>query len=137
MRPGREIDTKISQDIMGYRVKVKAKELWEETPLGDRPLRKYSKEITAAWEVVEKMNVTLIPVAEKGWFALAGKEARYESPAEFIKILSENNFAQSGAGVDENPALAICQAALMAKQNRQMEPTSPSHEQKQEIDRIH
>jgi hypothetical protein len=118
MRPGREIDTKISQSIMGYKVKVKAKELWEETPLGDRPLRKYSKEIAAAWEVAEKMNVTLIPISEHSWFALAGKEIRFGSPADFIKALSEQNFAQTGAGVNESPALAICEAAIMATEKR-------------------
>jgi len=134
MRPGREIDTQISQEVMGYQVKIKAKEPWEVTPLGERPLRKYSKEIAAAWEVAEKMNVTLIPVQVGAWFALAGKAQRFQSPDEFIKMMSEKDYAQTGAAADENPALAICQAALKAVANRK---AVPSRESMPEPTRIH
>ncbi len=124
MRPGREIDTQISKEVMGYNVKVKQRELWEDTPLGDRPLRKYSRDITAAWEVAEKLNITLIPVENKSWFAMAGKDQRWSSPADFLKYITTGNFVESGASVDENPALAICLAAIKAIQSRKVA-TSP------------
>jgi hypothetical protein len=51
---------------------------------GERPLRRYSRDMTAAWEVTEKMNITLIPVEDHNWFAMVGKDERFKGPAEFL-----------------------------------------------------
>jgi hypothetical protein len=125
MRPGREIDTKIAQNIFGYNVKVKQRELWEDAPLGERPLRKYSKEISAAWEVVEKMAMTLIPVDDDKWFAFVGHGERWKGPAEFIKYLQTSNFEHSGAAVGEELPLTVCIAALKAIENREVASATP------------
>ncbi len=119
MRPGRELDSAIAQKIMGYTIKVKQKALWEETPLGERPLRNYSRDISAAWEVVEKMNITLIPIQENQWFALVGRDEAWSSPAAFIQYLQAGEFAKSGAAVGEIPALTICLAAIKAIEHRE------------------
>lgn len=111
MRPGRELDTFIAQEVLGNSVKVKQRELWEVTPLGERPLRKYSRDITAAWEIVEKMGVTVIPVADGNWFAFVGTGQRWQSPAEFLEFLQKGEFLHSGAAVGQNPAETICFAA--------------------------
>lgn len=111
MRPGRELDTFIAQEVMGHQVKVKQRELWEVTALGERPLRKFSRDITAAWEIVEKMGVTVIPVEDGKWFAFVGTGARWKSPAQFLEFLQKGEFLHSGAAVGENAAETICFAA--------------------------
>lgn len=114
MRPGRELDTFIAQNVLGHPVKVRAKQLWEVTPLGERPLQKYSREIACAWEVVEKMGITIIPVEDGQWFAFVGTGQPWKNPAQFIEFLAKANFQQSGAAVGENPAEVICVAASKA-----------------------
>lgn len=118
MRPGRELDCAIAQKIFGHRVFVKKHELFEETPKGDRPLRPYSKDITYAWEVVEKMSITLIPIENASWFALVGKPGRWESPATFLEYLQKGNFISAGAAVGEKAPQVICLAALKATETR-------------------
>lgn len=112
MRPGRELDTYIAQEVLGHPVKVKQRDLWEVTPLGERPLRKFSRDITAAWEIVEKMGITVIPVADGNWFAFVGTGERWKSPTEFVEFLQKGDFMHSGAAVGENPAETICFAAV-------------------------
>lgn len=124
MRPGRELDTFIAKEVLGHTIKVKQKELWEEAPKGERPLRKYSRDISAAWEVAEKMNITLIPVAGDTWFAMVGKHERWESPADFLQYLQGGNFVQSGAAVGNNIAEVICLAALKAIEVRKARATN-------------
>jgi hypothetical protein len=121
MRPGREIDAFIAREVIGHNVKVKQKELWEETPQGERPLRKYSREMSAALEVMEKMNITLIPVEGLKWFAMVGKEERFTGPAEFLQFLQSGNFKNSGAAVGENIPETICLAAVKAVEVRKVE----------------
>lgn len=118
MRPGRELDTFIAKEVFGHNVKVKQKELWEDTQLGDRPLKKYSRDLTAAWQVADKMNISVIPVSDNKWFAMVGPDNRYESPAEFLKFLQAGEFCESGAAVGENLAEVICLAATHAIKTR-------------------
>ncbi len=121
MRPGRELDTKIAEDIFGHTVLVKQKVLHERTPGGDRPLRNYSKEIQWAWEVAKKMNITMIPIEGGTWFAMAGKENGWGSPGEFIAYLTTGNFVDSGAAVGDDAPLMICLAALKALESRKVQ----------------
>lgn len=114
MRPGRELDTFIAKEVLGHPVKVKQRELWEVTPLGERPLRKFSRDITSAWEVVEKMGVTIMPVEDNQWFAFVGTGQPWKTPAEFLEFLQDGKFLNSGAAVGNNPAETICVAALKA-----------------------
>ena len=114
MRPGRELDCEIAQKVFGREVFVKKKILHEMTEQGDRPLRRYTKEISAAWEVVEKLNITVLPIEDGQWFALLGKSEPWKSPADFIQYLGEGKFVEAGAAISDNAATAICQAALRA-----------------------
>lgn len=114
MRPGRELDSFIAEKVLNHPIKVKAKQLWEITPEGERPLRKFSRDMTAAWEVVEKMGITIIPLQPNTWFAFVGTGTRWESPAAFIEFLQKGDFMQSGAAVGENAAETICMAAFKA-----------------------
>lgn len=114
MRPGRELDTTIAQQVFGHFVFVKNKELYERAPKGDRPLRKYSKDIQAAHEVMEKMKVALIPVENNQWFALIGGADGWKSPADFIQYLQTGKFVEAGAAVGEEIPLTVCLAALKA-----------------------
>ncbi len=114
MRPGRELDTMIAQHIFGHDVIIKRKVPTEVTPAGERPLREYSKEIGAAFDVAKKLNISLIPIEGGQWFALKGKDEGFTSPASFIEYLSAGNFVDAGAAVTESPSLSICLAAMKA-----------------------
>lgn len=116
MRPGRELDTMIAQHIFNHQVIIKRKVPTEVTPAGERPLREYSKEIGAAFDVAKKLNISLIPIEGRQWFALKGQQEGFSSPANFIKYLSEGNFVDAGAAVTESPALSICLAAMKSFQ---------------------
>lgn len=112
MRPGRELDTMIAQHVFGHEVVIKRKIPTEVTPAGERPLREYSKEIGAAFDVAKFLNISLIPIENGQWFALKGGNEGFKSPAEFIKYLAEGNFIDAGAAVTESAPLSICLAAM-------------------------
>jgi hypothetical protein len=124
MRPGREIDARIAKEIFGHKVWAQAKVLYENAPKGDRPLRNYSKEMEWAWEVIEKMKVTLIPIEGGQWFAfvgpqkLIGEKNGWESPDAVLKFLEAKQFEDCGAAVGDNVPLLVCQASLIANEKR-------------------
>ncbi len=124
MRPGREIDTRVAREIFGHEVWATNKVLHEKAPLGKRPLRCYSKDIEHAWEVAREMHISLIPIEGGQWFAFAGTSTGWKSPQEFIEALQKGDFVESGAAVGENPALAICLAALTAKEKQNSLPAA-------------
>lgn len=119
MRPGRELDSFIAKEVIGSKLKIKMKAIWEETPEGERPLRKYSRDMTSALEVMEKMNITLIPVEEGQWFAMAGRPQRWKNPAEFMAYLQTGKFVEDGAAIGTNVPETICLAAHKAVLARQ------------------
>jgi Phage ABA sandwich domain len=126
MRPGRELDTMIAQHIFNHEVVIKRKIPTEVTPAGDRPLREYSKEIGAAFDVARKLNISLIPIEGGQWFALRGNAEGFSSPAQFIQYLSAGNFVEAGAAITESAPLSICLAAMksfQAKMNSEIKDT--------------
>lgn len=128
----RDLDQLVSQYVLGHQIiQQKKGGIKERTRLGHiRPLRAYSKDIGAAWEVAEKMQITLIPIQGGKWFAMAGNVDGWGSPAEFLKFLGSAEFTEAGAAVEENAPLTICLAALAAIQKRDgvqiFEPTAPT-----------
>lgn len=112
MRPGRELDTMIAQHVFGHEVIIKRKIPTEVTSAGERPLREYSKEIGAAFDIAKHLNISLIPIENGQWFALKGGNEGFKSPAEFIQYLAEGNFVDAGAAVTESAPLSICLAAM-------------------------
>ena len=125
MRPGREIDCTLAQDVFGHRVFVRKGILHEETPKGDRPLRQYTRDMNAAWEVASKLNVSLIPIEGGQWFALLGsRDGGWKSPADFITYLQSGQFANAGAAVAGTASLAICLAATRALEARKNPPAA-------------
>ena len=131
MRPGRELDTLIARHVFSHEVVIKRKIPTEVTSAGDRPLREYSKEIGAAFDVAKKLNISLIPIEGGQWFALKGGKEGFKSPAEFIQYLSEGNFINAGAAVTESAPLSICLAAMKFVEARLAQEKS---EQEQEQD---
>lgn len=108
MKPGREIDVRIAKEVFGYEV------------TGERPIPKYSSDISAAWEVAEKTKVTLLPIVGGQWFAFVGPvdKVGWESPQALLQFLESGNFNECGAAIGEEPALIICEAALNAIEKR-------------------
>lgn len=119
--------------------------MFEETPQGDRPLRKYTKEMDSAWEVADKMRIAVIPVEGGQWFALLSGGQGWKSPQDFIEYLQTGKFANAGAAVADSAALAICLAANNAidarKSNAQPEADADApaeaQQDEQKISRIH
>jgi hypothetical protein len=121
MRPGREIDARIAKEVFGYKVWAHNKQLFENAPKGDRPLRNYSKEVEWAFEVAKEMKVALLPVAVGQWFAFVGPQEKlngWESPQDMLQFLEAGNFNDCGAAVGENLPAVICEAALKAAEKR-------------------
>jgi hypothetical protein len=114
MTVGRELDVLIAEHILGHGIVRQKKGTIKErvSPQIFRPLRAYSKDIGAAWEVVERLKITLIPIEGDRWFSFVGKRAGWESPADLFKYLQEANFVESGAAIADTAPLAICLAAI-------------------------
>ena len=118
MRPGRELDTLIAKHIFGHEVVIKRKIPTEITPAGERPLREYSKSAGAAFDVAEKLKISLIPIEGNQWFALCGPDEGFKSPADFMEYIGKGNFQNAGAAVAETAALAISLAGIKAIESR-------------------
>lgn len=114
MKPGKEMDIAIATEVLGYSVHRQKNIFYEGAPKGTRPLRAYSKDIQDAWEVAEKMGITLIPIEGGSWFAYVGPKNGWKDPAEFMRCLQSADFVRSGAAISESGALSICLAALNA-----------------------
>jgi hypothetical protein len=118
-KSSREIDMFMAREILGHDVHhEKTGAIREQLPTGQsRPLRSYSEDIAAAWEIVEKLGITLLPV-ENGWFALVGDKQGWSSPADFIRYLQKADFVHSGAALGEKAPMTICTAAMKAHEHR-------------------
>ena len=121
MRPGREMDTRVAREIFGHEVWATNKTLHEKTPEGRRPLRNYTQEVEWAWEVAERMRITVLPVNGSQWFAFAGGGGSWESPRAFAEFLQAGDFRDCGAAVGDKIAVVICEAALRALDKRRAE----------------
>ncbi len=122
MQKSRDLDLYMAQKVLGYKTfNDKSGKTHEELATGVvRPLRSYSQDISAAWEIVEKLGVSLIPV-EQGWFAMVGHAKSWESPADFMSYLQTAEFANSGAAVGETAPMTICLAAMKAVEKQEAE----------------
>ncbi|MDQ3230228.1 MAG: hypothetical protein M3Q07_00270 [Pseudobdellovibrionaceae bacterium] len=122
MNKSREIDIFIASKVLGHGVyHEKTGAVREQLPSGQsRPLRSYSEDISAAWEVVEKLGITLLPV-EDGWFALVGQKRGWSSPAEFLLYLQKADYVRSGAALGDKAPMTICMAAMKALEHRDIE----------------
>jgi hypothetical protein len=120
MHPGREIDTRVAQEIFGYEVFIQNQVLQENSDKGVRPLKNYSQDMEWAWQIGEKLRVSLIPVENNQWFAFVGPEAGWSAPEAFLEYLRGGDFTMCGAAVHVNAAQAICEAALVANQKRKL-----------------
>lgn len=122
MRPGREMDTQIATEVFGHKVWARGKVLYENPAAGDRPLRNYTREIEWAWQVAEKMKISVLPIEGGQWFAFAGPPSvdGWPAPEAMLKVLQEKQFSGCGAAVGEDIAFVICEAALHAIQKRKV-----------------
>lgn len=126
MSQAREIDVLMAKQVLGHHVfHEKSGAIKERLATGQtRPLRPYTLDISAAWEVVEALHMTVLPVKD-GWFALVGKDHGWSSPADFLTYLQTADFATAGAAVGEKAPLTICLAALKALERRQSAAAAP------------
>jgi hypothetical protein len=121
MKQGRELDAWIAERVLGHTIVGQRKgTIKERTRQGQvRPLRAYSTDIGAAWEVVRKMGITLIPIENEQWFGLVGPARGWSSPGELLKYLQTADFVSAGAAVGETAPMTICLAALRAVEKQE------------------
>lgn len=120
----REINMKIATDVFGHEVFKEKGILTERRPIGDRPLRNYCTDMEWAWEVADKMKMTIIPTNDNQWFAFVGstdKQEGWSSPTEALEFLHSGEFSEAGAALNDKATMAICLAALKAVEKRSME----------------
>ena len=106
MKQGRELDAWIAERVLGHSIVGQRKgAIKERTKAGQvRPLRAYSTDISAAWEIVRKMGITLIPIENEQWFGLVGPARGWSSPGELLKYLQTADFVAAGAAVGRDRA---------------------------------
>ncbi len=121
MRPGREIDTRIAREVFGHEVWATNKVVHEKAGEIKRPLRNYTKEMEWAWEVAQKMRISLLPVGQYDWFAFAAGLEGWESPQHFAEFLQAGSFESCGAAVGPSAPMVICEAALRAVEKQRAE----------------
>lgn len=114
----REIDKLMASKVLGHTLYYeKSGAMRERLENGQtRPLRTYTTDIGAAWEIATKLGVTLLPTTE-GWFALIGDKPQWRSPAEFMTYLQKADFVRAGAAVAPQASAAICLAAARWLEN--------------------
>lgn len=121
MNSGRQLDQIIAKQVFGHMLAQKENGAWiEGTENGERPLAPYSTNMSAAWEVAQKMGITLLPISDGSWFALVTERKGWDSPEQMCEYIQERKFSQAGAAVNVDAPLAICEAALKAIENRQI-----------------
>jgi hypothetical protein len=122
VKQGRELDAWIAERVLGHSIVGQRKgAIKERTRAGQvRPLRAYSTDIGAAWEVVRKMGITLIPIENEQWFGLVGPARGWKSPAELLNYLQTSDFVAAGAAIGETAPMTICLAALRAVEKQDM-----------------
>lgn len=125
MRPGRELDTRVAREIFGHHVWASNKIIYEKTQNGKRPLRNYSKEMEWAWEVADKMKITLLPIEGGQWFAFSDAGEGWKSPQDFIETLQKGEFVEGGAAIGDKVALVICTVAIKAVEKDQSKLAQP------------
>lgn len=107
LKPGRELDALIAEEVMGYnvmRTEWDAHEIYTEQARSAVPCPNYSASIEAAWQVVQKLS-------KEGW------HFRIEIDADG-ELFSVSLFRNERDGQSEiwagNAPEAICLAALKA-----------------------
>lgn len=120
MRPGRETDVRVAQEIFGHPVRVHDQVPYEASADGEHPLRPYSQEMGFAWAVAEKLRISVLPVEGNQWFAFAGGSKGWPSPQDFLRYLEGGDFSECGAAVGPSAAAAICEAALKVIDKRKI-----------------
>lgn len=128
MKEGRELDVLVAEQVLGHTIIGQRKgTLKERTRAGQvRPLRAYSTDIAAAWELVRLLGIALLPISDGKWFGLIGKERAWQSPADFLTYLQKADYVSAGAAVADTAPMTICLAALRAVQKRDVEESVPA-----------
>jgi len=95
MKPGIKLDMLISEKVMNLRINGK--------------LKHYSQDISAVWEVAEKMNISVI-CSEDGWYAVVTDDIihRHSHEHKYKEVYGKH------WALANNVPEAICKAALCA-----------------------
>lgn len=111
MQPGRELDALIAERVMGWRniptASVPDRPWIDEHGMGFQDLKPYSTDISAAWEVVEKLGGFL---DLKRYVLIQGQGMK--CIADFVSHRAYGK--PSCSAIADTPAHAICLAALKA-----------------------
>lgn len=119
MEAGRELNAEVAIKVMGYRLATEAEPYWNSlavwiAPDGERweGIPHYSTDIAAAWQVVEKLNLSVMRDDGGGWAAAVLYGVPYIEE-DWGRGGYIDCGLHDGAYADTAP-LAICRAALAA-----------------------
>lgn len=117
MKAGREMDALVAEKVMGWKRfavcdKLHPPYMEETRHTFAHGFPDYSTDITAAWEVAEKMRVAVMPIDGGGW---AAKDISIDAThgTELYIIPGSDEECYGWTKADTAP-LAICRAALKA-----------------------
>lgn len=120
MKPGRELDALIAEKVMGWipyePERAFAYPGWH-TPDGEflniARLPPYSTDITAAWEVVDKLKLAVVPIDETKWWAgKMGDHGHDEDPLTSDTWVEQAMRDGKHGRIADTAPHAICLAAL-------------------------
>lgn len=127
MKPGLELDRMIAEKVMGWKnVKVVTAsgtglgQLQGEMPKDGiyhtRKVPEFSRDIAAAWEVVEKIkDIRVKDGKEESWmFSVTFEQDTKKWLAGYQYVYCDHSTNWINGAIAETPALAICLAALKA-----------------------
>ncbi|NTZ20912.1 hypothetical protein EXW96_26355 [Paenibacillus sp. JMULE4] len=106
MEPGREMDALVAEKVMGYTTHGQFRDKDGVRVMIDR----YSTDISAAWEVVDKMSKTHF--SEMAMTEL--EDGAWGWMARFILVLNEPYTVNGYRATAKTAPEAICKAALLA-----------------------
>ena len=113
MQPGRELDALVEQYVFGNKVRWVQDLITDQYPVSDQEgyiVDYYSTDISAAWEVVEKMSKTCF--SEVAMTEL--DDGAWGWMARFILVLNEPYTVKGYRATAKTAPEAICKAALLA-----------------------
>lgn len=108
---GRALDAAVAERVMGWTGVDKALDDWTGIRDGNTwcVVPPYSTDLAAAWEVVERLRLSVIPLEDGRW--LAGQFGRLTYISEDLGVV-DGRFEEGAAAASASEA--ICRAALKA-----------------------
>ena len=108
LEPGNELDWLVAEHVMGIDLTGKRPDL----PIRGIGCARYSIDIVAAWQVVEKMRLSILPAGDEGWLVTQDEADTYYGDVWFWG--TQDSEDRPDYFIRPTAPHAICLAALKA-----------------------